>query len=81
MIAHISPASFNFEESRNTLTYADRAKNIRTKVCLMIFQSSELPNMDAEGSWEIHEDDVKSEILIDSCIASNEYIAWSLIHG
>jgi len=34
MIAHISPASFNFEESRNTLTYADRAKNIRTKVCL-----------------------------------------------
>jgi len=32
MIAHISPASFNFEESRNTLTYADRAKNIRTKV-------------------------------------------------
>jgi len=32
MIAHISPASFHFEESRNTLTYADRAKNIRTKV-------------------------------------------------
>ena len=35
MIAHISPASFNFEESRNTLTYADRAKNIRTKVCMI----------------------------------------------
>ena len=32
MIAHVSPASFFFEESRNTLTYADRAKNIRTKV-------------------------------------------------
>ena len=32
MIAHISPASFHFEESRNTLTYADRAKNIKTKV-------------------------------------------------
>ncbi|KAI0215869.1 Kinesin-like protein KIF19 [Lamellibrachia satsuma] len=31
MIAHISPASFHFEESRNTLVYADRAKNIRTK--------------------------------------------------
>ncbi|KAJ8332415.1 hypothetical protein SKAU_G00425880 [Synaphobranchus kaupii] len=32
MIAHISPASLAFEESRNTLTYADRAKNIRTRV-------------------------------------------------
>ncbi|XP_028830655.1 kinesin-like protein KIF19 isoform X3 [Denticeps clupeoides] len=32
MIAHISPASTNFEESRNTLLYADKAKNIRTKV-------------------------------------------------
>ncbi|XP_048411463.1 kinesin-like protein KIF19 isoform X1 [Stegostoma tigrinum] len=32
MIAHISPASLSFEESRNTLTYADRAKNIKTRV-------------------------------------------------
>jgi hypothetical protein len=32
MIAHISPASLHFEESRNTLVYADRAKNIKTKV-------------------------------------------------
>ena len=32
MIAHISPASNQFEESRNTLVYADRAKNIKTKV-------------------------------------------------
>ena len=32
MIAHISPASIHFEESRNTLTYADRAKYIRTKL-------------------------------------------------
>ncbi|XP_009304780.1 kinesin-like protein KIF19 [Danio rerio] len=32
MITHISPASSNFEESRNTLVYADKAKNIRTKV-------------------------------------------------
>uniref|UniRef100_A0A3B4ZR18 Kinesin-like protein n=1 Tax=Stegastes partitus TaxID=144197 RepID=A0A3B4ZR18_9TELE len=32
MIAHISPASVAFEESRNTLTYADRAKSIRTRV-------------------------------------------------
>uniref|UniRef100_A0A8C4T502 Kinesin-like protein KIF19 n=1 Tax=Erpetoichthys calabaricus TaxID=27687 RepID=A0A8C4T502_ERPCA len=32
MIAHISPASTAFEESRNTLVYADRAKNIRTRV-------------------------------------------------
>ncbi|XP_015211350.2 kinesin-like protein KIF19 isoform X1 [Lepisosteus oculatus] len=32
MIAHISPASTAFEESRNTLVYADRAKSIRTRV-------------------------------------------------
>ena len=32
MIAHISPASVHFEESRNTLNYADRAKYIKTKV-------------------------------------------------
>uniref|UniRef100_A0A1A8EHM6 Kinesin-like protein KIF19 n=1 Tax=Nothobranchius kadleci TaxID=1051664 RepID=A0A1A8EHM6_NOTKA len=32
MIAHISPAFMAFEESRNTLTYADRAKSIRTRV-------------------------------------------------
>ena len=32
MIAHISPASCQYEESRNTLAYADRAKNIKTKI-------------------------------------------------
>ncbi|XP_023242295.1 kinesin-like protein KIF19 isoform X2 [Centruroides sculpturatus] len=32
MIAHISPASIHYEESRNTLLYADRAKNISNKV-------------------------------------------------
>jgi len=32
MIAAISPASIHFEESRNTLLYADRAKHIKTKV-------------------------------------------------
>ncbi|CAF0971218.1 unnamed protein product [Adineta ricciae] len=32
MIAHVSPASIHFEESRNTLNYADRAKYIKTKV-------------------------------------------------
>jgi hypothetical protein len=32
MIAHISPASTSFEESRTTLLYAYRAKNIKTRV-------------------------------------------------
>ncbi|KAM9598863.1 LOW QUALITY PROTEIN: kinesin-like protein KIF19 [Morphnus guianensis] len=32
MIAHISPASTSFEESRMTLIYACRAKNIKTQV-------------------------------------------------
>ena len=35
MIAHVSPASTSFEESRNTLGYADRAKHIKTKVCTL----------------------------------------------
>uniref|UniRef100_A0A8D2C4X5 Kinesin-like protein n=1 Tax=Sus scrofa TaxID=9823 RepID=A0A8D2C4X5_PIG len=32
MVAHISPASTHFEESRTTLLYAYRAKNIKTRV-------------------------------------------------
>ena len=32
MIAHISPADRHRDESRNTLVYADRAKNISNKV-------------------------------------------------
>lgn len=32
MIAHVSPASTSFEESRNTLNYAERSRNIKTKV-------------------------------------------------
>ncbi|XP_076136275.1 kinesin-like protein KIF19 [Alosa pseudoharengus] len=40
MIAHISPASTNFEESRNTLMYADKAKNIKTKVKRNLFNVS-----------------------------------------
>ncbi|XP_002735267.1 kinesin-like protein KIF19 [Saccoglossus kowalevskii] len=40
MIAHISPASMFFEESRNTLLYADRAKNIKTRVKANFFNVS-----------------------------------------
>ena len=32
MIAHISPVDRMYDESRNTLQYADRAKRIKTKV-------------------------------------------------
>ena len=32
MIAHISPASLSFEESHNTLVYAERASHIKTRV-------------------------------------------------
>ena len=32
MIAHIAPTNRNRDESRNTLEYADRAKNISNKV-------------------------------------------------
>ncbi|XP_050570412.1 kinesin-like protein KIF19 [Cygnus atratus] len=40
MIAHISPASTAFEESRSTLAYADRAKSIRTKVTHNLLSAS-----------------------------------------
>ena len=32
MIAHVSPSHKNREETRNTLIYADKAKNISNKV-------------------------------------------------
>jgi kinesin family protein 18/19 len=32
MIANVSPAAYSFEETLNTLKYANRAKNIKTKV-------------------------------------------------
>ena len=31
MIANISPISFNYEDTYNTLKYANRAKNIKNK--------------------------------------------------
>lgn len=37
MIAHVSPASFHFEESFNTLNYANRAKNIKTRTSKNVF--------------------------------------------
>lgn len=40
MVAHVSPASAAFEESRTTLTYADRAKHITTKVRLLLLPPS-----------------------------------------
>ena len=34
MIAHVSPASSSYEETRNTMVYADRSKKIKNKVML-----------------------------------------------
>lgn len=36
MIANISPCSLSFGETQNTLHWADRAKEIRTKVCIRL---------------------------------------------
>jgi len=55
MITHISPASSNFEESRNTLVYADKAKNIRNKVstlnriCLESLHQPQLKTIDVNN--------------------------------
>ncbi|RMX54942.1 hypothetical protein pdam_00012704 [Pocillopora damicornis] len=40
MIAHASPASGSYEETRNTLLYADRAKNIKTNVSVTFFRNA-----------------------------------------
>ncbi|XP_043941071.1 kinesin-like protein KIF19 isoform X2 [Protopterus annectens] len=58
MIAHISPASTAFEESRNTLTYADRAKNIKTRVkrnmLNVSYHIAQYTNIIADLRSEIH---------------------------
>ena len=36
MIAHVSPDAGVFDETRNTLQYADRAKHIKTKVQISV---------------------------------------------
>ena len=41
MIAHVSPADRQRDESRNTLVYADRAKNISNKVSKYDMQTLE----------------------------------------
>jgi kinesin family member 18/19 len=37
MIANISPSNISFGETQNTLHWADRAKEIKTKVCICHF--------------------------------------------
>lgn len=52
MIAHISPSSNQFEESRNTLVYADRAKHIKTKVNIKPEDSDGI--FDVQGPLTVH---------------------------
>lgn len=37
MIAHVSPSSTNYNETYNTLVYANRAKSITTRVFFNLF--------------------------------------------
>lgn len=37
MIAHVTPSSANYDETYNTLVYANRAKNITTRVSFLSF--------------------------------------------
>lgn len=41
MIANISPSSACYEDTHNTLKYANRAKNIQTKVPIILDQALE----------------------------------------
>ena len=49
MIAHISPADRQRDESRNTLVYADRAKNISNKVSQLIERYFKIENTIRRG--------------------------------
>ncbi|NXJ06012.1 KIF19 protein, partial [Odontophorus gujanensis] len=53
MIAHISPASTAFEESRSTLAYANRAKSIRPMVKHNLLSSSPRGSIVANLSQDI----------------------------
>ncbi|XP_065591714.1 kinesin-like protein KIF19 [Cyrtonyx montezumae] len=53
MIAHISPASTAFEESRSTLAYANRAKSIRPMVKHNLLRSSPRGSIVANLSQDI----------------------------
>jgi GNAT superfamily N-acetyltransferase len=78
MIANISPFIYNFDDTYNTLKYAERAKCIKTKVKLNILEKNQvnnyLQNKEKDGYILLailYEDDVIGEIrfkgIEDSC--------------
>ena len=69
MIAHVAPDSHVFDESRNTLQYADRAKRIKTKV----LKPSILVALNLFGLS-------KRSFLRYLCVTpTNNYILWALL--
>ncbi|XP_002511996.3 kinesin-like protein KIN-8A isoform X1 [Ricinus communis] len=48
MIANISPSNLSFGETQNTLHWADRAKEIRTKACEANAEIQQLPESEAD---------------------------------
>ncbi|XP_068309167.1 kinesin-like protein KIN-8A [Pyrus communis] len=48
MIANISPCNLTFGETQNTLHWADRAKEIRTKACEVNEETLQLPETDTD---------------------------------
>lgn len=71
MIAHISPADRNRDESRNTLVYADRAKNISNKVRRNVldvsYHVSQYQNIISELRGEIGR--LKEKIQVEGTLA------------
>jgi kinesin family protein 18/19 len=65
MIANISPAASNFEETMNTLKYASRARNIKTKI------SQQLSESYLTALQEFKEDFAKEDKSISSKQASS----------
>ncbi|XP_075724967.1 kinesin-like protein KIF19 isoform X2 [Rhipicephalus microplus] len=75
MVAHISPASAHYDESRNTLVYAERARNITNKVrCNLVDVSHHVKQYQSiitELRQEIQK--LQDRIEMNDCAASTEH--------
>ncbi|KAL3255754.1 hypothetical protein MRX96_046669 [Rhipicephalus microplus] len=80
MVAHISPASAHYDESRNTLVYAERARNITNKVrCNLVDVSHHVKQYQSiitELRQEIQK--LQDRIEMNDCAASREHPSSSV---
>ena len=82
MIANVSPSSMSFEDTYNTLNYANRAKNIKTTVVRNVvsvdFHVTRYKQIVTELRSEI--DELKAKLLqMERCGAGGVYVFPSVL--